>query len=231
MKHRSLSILVLLALPVMAPAASREIQELQRDVGMLQDQVKNLQKSQDDKMMALTEKLTALQVLVQQSLDAANRANTGVAVIQNGSSQNLKDLENKVVAPVAGLSAQVSQMSTDFRTVQQAVSDLTTLMGKLQSQLTDLSNAVKVIQAPTAAPPSSTGAGGPPAAASNEPCEPSDQLYADARRDQGSGKLDLALREYGDYLRCYGDSLRAPNAQFYIAFIHYSQNDYDSAMK
>src|SRR5215469_12293163 len=103
MTSRSLSVLALLALPIMAPAASREIQELQRDIAMLQDQVKALQRSQDDKMMALTEKLTALQVLSQQSLDAANRANTGVAVIQNGSSQNLKDLEGKVVAPVAAM--------------------------------------------------------------------------------------------------------------------------------
>lgn len=231
MKSRSLCILGLLALPVMAPAASREIQELQRDVGMLQDQVKNLQKSQDDRMMALTEKMTALQVLVQQSVDAANRANTGVAVIQNGSSQNLKDLENKVVAPVAGLSTRVDQMSTDFRTLQQAVSDLTNLMGKLQAQITDLTNAVKVIPSSAAPPPSPPGGGGGPPAASNEPCGAATALYADANRDRGSGKLDLALREYSDYLRCYGDSALAPNSQFYIASIHYSQGDYESALK
>jgi len=219
----------LLAFPIMAPAASREIQELQRDVGMLQDQVKALQRSQDDKMMALQEKLTAVQVLVQQSVDAANRANTGVAVIQNGSSQNLKDLENKVVAPVAALSTRVDQMSTDFRTLQQAVSDLTNLMGKLQAQLTDLSNAVKVIPTPAAPPPSSSSPGGPQA--SNDPCASATQLYADAARDRQSGKLDLALREYADYLRCYSDTAYAPNAQFYIASIHYSQGDYDSALK
>src|SRR5579864_7678770 len=203
MKSRSLSILALLALPVMAPAASREIQELQRDVGMLQDQVKNLQKSQDDRMMALTEKMTALQVLVQQSVDAANRANTGVAVIQNGSQQNLKDLENKVVAPVAGLSARVDQMSTDFRTLQQAVSDLTNLMGKLQAQITDLSNAVKVIQTPAAPRPGSSSGGGPPAASNEQPAIPAAQLYADATRDRSSGKLDLALDEFSKYLRWY----------------------------
>ncbi|HLK51234.1 MAG TPA: tetratricopeptide repeat protein [Bryobacteraceae bacterium] len=230
MKPRSLSVLALLALPVMAPAASREIQELQRDIGMLQDQVKTLQKSQDDKMMALTEKLTALQVLAQQSLDAANRANTGVAVIQNGSSQNLKDLENKVVAPVAGLSARVDQMSTDFRTLQQAVSDLTTLMGKLQAQITDLSNAVKVIPTPSAPPPGASG-GGPPAAANDTPTESASQLYADAMRDRGSAKYDLALDEFAKYLRWYPDTSLAANAQYWIASIHYQQGDYENALK
>lgn len=230
MKSRSLSILALLALPVMAPAASREIQELQRDLGMLQDQVKALQRSQDDKMMALTEKLTALQVLVQQSLDAANKANTGVAVIQNGNQQNLKDLENKVVAPVAAASTRMDQMSNDFRTLQQAVSDLTTLMGKLQAQITDLSNAVKVIQTPAAPPPSGTS-GGPPLASNEAPAIPATQLYANAMRDKGSGKLDLATQEFSDYLKWYGDTNLAPNAQFYIASIHYSQGDYDNALK
>src|SRR5690242_3255863 len=230
MTSRSLSVLALLALPIMAPAASREIQELQRDIGMLQDQVKNLQRSQDDKMMALTEKMTALQVLVQQSLDAANRANTGVAVIQNGSQQNLKDLENKVVAPVAGLSARVDQMSTDFRTLQQAVSDLTNLMGKLQAQITDLSNAVKVIQTPAAPPPGSSS-GGPPAASNDPPAIPASQLYADAMRDKSSGKTDLALDEFSKYLKWYGDTNLAANAQYWIASIHYAQGDYDAALR
>ena len=230
MTSRPLGVLALLALPIMAPAASREIQELQRDLAMLQDQVKALQRSQDDKMMALTEKLTALQVLAQQSLDAANRANTGVAVIQNGSSQNLKDLENKVVAPVAAMTTRMDQMSTDFRTLQQAVSDLTTLMGKLQAQITDLSNAVKVIQTPSAPPPTA-GGGAPPAASNEQPAIPASQLYADATRDRSSGKLDLALDEFSKYLRWYGDTNLAANAQYWIASIHYAQGDYENALK
>lgn len=230
MTSRSLSVLALLALPIMAPAASREIQELQRDVAMLQDQVKALQRSQDDKMMALTEKLTGLNVLVQQSVDAANRANNGVNQIQGGSQQNVRDLETKVVTPVVTLTTQVNQMSGDFRTLQQAVSDLTALMGKLQAQITDLSNAVKVIPSPAAPPPSSPG-GGPPAAANEQPAIPSAQLYADAMRDRSSGKYDLALDEFTKYLRWYGDTSLASNAQYWIASIHYANGDYENALK
>src|ERR1700748_203459 len=91
-RYLCLLALVGTALPVRLPAASREIQELQRDVGLLQEQVKALQASQN-------EKLAAIQVLIQQAVDNANRANTRVAVIQNGFSQNLKDLESKVVTP------------------------------------------------------------------------------------------------------------------------------------
>src|SRR6185369_7704738 len=110
------------ALVVIRPApssgASKEILELQRDVATLQDMVKAMQRSQD-------EKFAALQVMVQQSLNAANDANRSVAVIQNGFQQNLRDQEAKVVTPVVGLGTRIDQMSTDLRTVSQAVSDLT----------------------------------------------------------------------------------------------------------
>ena len=68
MKSRSLLIclLLVLALPVAAPAASKEILELQRDIAQLQQQIKDLQRSQDEKLAALTE-------LARQSIEAANR--------------------------------------------------------------------------------------------------------------------------------------------------------------
>lgn len=233
MKFRYLGVLTLilaLPLPEQLSAASREMQELQRDVGMLQDQVKALQKSQDDKMAALTDKVTALTVLVQQSLDAAGKANTGVAVIQNAFQQNLKDMESKVVAPVIAGNTRIDQMAMNFATLQQAVSDLTTLMSRLQTQMNDLTNAVKVIQTPVAAPPTGTG-GGTPAAAADTPTQSATDLYQNAGRDRQSGKLDLALDEYQHYLKWYGDTPLAANAQYYIASIHYGQGDYDNALQ
>jgi tol-pal system protein YbgF len=44
------------------------------------------------------------------------------------------------------------------------------------------------------------------------------------------GKLDLALQEFSDYLKWYGSTDLAPNAQFYIASIHSSQGDYEQAV-
>ena len=52
----------------------------------------------------------------------------------------------------------MDQMSQDLHTVQQAVSDLTSLMSKMQAQLTDLNNAVKVMSAPAPPPPGPTSA-------------------------------------------------------------------------
>ncbi len=222
-----LLILVLLA-PALAFAANKEIEELQRDVAQLQDQVRQLQQSQDRQLAALT-------TLVQQSVDAANRANTAVAVIQNNLQQSLKDQESKVAPLMVGVTSRLDSLSNDMRTTQQAVSDLTTLITKLQAQLTDLGNAVKVLQAPAPPPPGAApasppqgGAGGMASAPEVPPIGAAD-LYANAMRDRSSGKLDLALQEFNDYLKYYGNTDLAPNAEFYIGMIHYSQSDFETA--
>jgi TolA-binding protein len=216
--------------PAPSSGASKEIQELQRDVAQLQDQLKQLQQAQD-------RQLAEIRVLVQQSLAAATDVNKSVAVIQSGFQQNLRDQENKVVTPVVGLNTRMDSMSQDMRTVQQAVSDLTGMISKMQTQLSDLNNTIKVIQAPAPAPPgtSGPGSGGPGATmappANESPTISATDLYANANRDRTGGKLDLALQEYADYLRWYGNTDLAPNAQYYIASIHASQGDYENAIR
>ncbi len=212
--------------PKPASAASKEIEELQRDVAQLQDQVRQLQASQD-------KQLAALQVLVQQAVDNSSKAYTATAVIQSNVQQSLRDMENKVVAPVVGLGTHMDNVSSDLRTVQQAVSDLTNMVSKIQAQLTDLSNAVKVMQAPPPPPPGAAGGTGMAGAgaSSDTPTMSATDLYAAAGRDRQSGKLDLAVQEYTEYLKWYGNTDLAPNAQFYIGWIHYSQGDLDNAAR
>ncbi len=217
--------------PSPSSGASKEIQELQRDVAQLQDQLKQLQQSQD-------RQLAEIRVLVQQSLSAATDATKSVAVIQSGFQQNLRDQESKVVAPVVGMNTRMDNVSQEMRTLQQAVGDLTNLMSKMQAQLTDLGTAVKVMSQPAAPPPPASGGGvgemagstgAPPAGGA--PTISATDLYNNANRDRAGGKLDLALQEYADYLRWYGNTDLAPNAQYYIAWIHASQGDYAKAIQ
>ncbi len=222
-----------LASPSPAFAASKEIQELQRDVAQLQDMVRQLQRSQD-------EKFASLQTLVQQSLNSANDANKAVAVIQNGFQQNLRDMETKVVAPVAGLSQRIDGLADSFHTTQQAVTDLAGTIARIQTQLTDINNQLKVIQTPAAAPPPQPGMGQGPGqgglapqgmpVASNAPCMGAVDLLTNADRDYNGGNLTLALQDYAEYLRCHGNTAEAPKAQYYIGWIHYGQGDFESAV-
>jgi len=212
---------VLLLFPPACPAVSKEMQELMRDVALLQQQVKDLQQSQD-------EKFTRLTVMVQQTLDLATKANTAVAVLDSGIRASIQDQLKGMVTSTVGVGSRVDAMGGDIQAVRASVEDITNRLGKLQQQLTDLSKAVQAMQAPAPPPPAASGAsaaGGPPP---NLP--PAEQLYNGALRDRMGGKLDLALQEFQDYLKYYGNTDYAPNAQYYIGDIHYAQNDLDSAL-
>jgi len=213
--------------------ASKEIVELQRDLALLQEQVRTLQRSQD-------EKLSAIQVLVQQALDAAGKANTAVALLQNNLQQSSKDQQSRVVTTVTDLGAKMDSMSTDFNALRESVADIASQVGKLQQQMVDVGNAVKAMQAPAAAPPPPTGGtggvsgvvpGNSPTASSAIPPIPAETLYQNANRDRNGGNDDLALQEYNAYLQYYGTTDFAPNAQFYIGEIHYRQNKLDDALR
>lgn len=224
---RRLCVLIVAVTPLTALAASKEIMELQRDVALLQESVKQLQQSQDRQLAAILEAVRLAQ-------DTSGKSNTSLAVMERTLQQSLADLQNKVMAPVAGLSTRMDGVSNDVRSLQQAVTDLTASLEKIQGQLTDLNNAVKLLQTPAVAPPPQGGGPGGPAGAMatpSAPCMPSNDLYQSALRDRTGGKLDFAVQEFQDFLRCYGNTDLAPNAQYYIGWIHYSQGDYPTALK
>src|ERR1700712_4591251 len=85
-------------LPGGAFGASKEQMEMQRDIAQLQAQVTALQSSFDQKM-------ATVQTLVQQALDAANKANTSVSVLSSTVNQTLERELTSKMAPIAGLAA------------------------------------------------------------------------------------------------------------------------------
>jgi TolA-binding protein len=208
-------------------AASKEMQELQRDVAQLQDQVRTLQSGFDTKM-------AALQVLVQQALDAASKANTNVSVLSSGVNDTLDRALRERLTPITGVAAKVDNIGNDVSDVRNSMADLTAQINKLQSQLSDINNAVKSLQAPAAAPPPAGGGTGatPPGLASNGgPPPPAETVFNNAFRDETGGKLDLALGEYADFLKFYPQDPNAAAAQFRIGEIHYTQGSMDEAVR
>jgi tol-pal system protein YbgF len=223
---RRLGLLLVIASLTPAFAVDKTILELAREVGSLSDQVKQLQQTQD-------KQLAALQVMVQQSIDASNRADKAVAIIQSSFQQSGNQLKDQVVGPVVGLSTRMDQVSGDVRTLQQAVADLTSAMSKMSAQLSDLNNAIKVLSTPAPPPPQTTGgsASAPGAPVSNQPPMSQTDLYNAANADYNSGKFELALQEFQDFLKYYGNADLAPNSQYWIGQIYYSQKKYDDAVQ
>src|SRR5216683_2400045 len=191
---------VLFVLAPFAFGANKDIQELQRDVAMLQDQVRNMQRSID-------EKFGAMQTMLQQTLDSANRTNTAVAVMQSRFNDAVKEQQQGVGSQINNVGQKLDQMSEDFRAVRESVLDMNTRMGKLDAKMADLQNLINTIRTPPPPPPPAPGAsptdGQAPAAAAVPPLS-ADVTYTNASRDYLGGKYDLAMQEFNDYLKYYG---------------------------
>jgi TolA-binding protein len=220
--YRRICAWILIASPAVAFGADNATLQLQRDIASLQEQVKELQSSQNEKFAALLE-------LVRQAVGNANDASKTALVLQSSLQQNLQSTQDKVVAPVAGLSTRMDQMSSDLGRLSNAVSDLTSALAKMQTQMTDLINQVKVLQTPVAAPPPAAGAPGAAVAAPAAPPMSATDMYTGAERDYHGGHLDMALQEYSEFLKYYPDSPQGAAAQFYIGFIHYGNKDFEAA--
>src|SRR5258708_6342623 len=156
-----------LLIPSFAFGANKDIVELQRDLATLQDQVRTLQSSTDQKLAAIT-------VLLQQTLDASNNANRAVAVLDARINDRLEKQQVSVGQPIALGGAKVDQMSNEFAGMKDALNDVVSRMGKLDQKLVELNNTVRTTQAPPPAPaPTSTG----PTAGNTAPPIPPDTLY------------------------------------------------------
>lgn len=219
-------VFLLLALtPLAAFAQKKEVVELQRDVALLQDQLRTLQRSQD-------EKLAQLNLLVQQMLESSNKANTSMAVLQNGITERIGEQAKSMAGPVAGVGQKVDQMSDEFRSVREAVADLSSRMAKLDAKLSDISTAVSTMRNPPSAPPPGSS-GGPPGggAGAPPPGTSAEGIYQNAYRDMQGGQTDLAVQEFSEYLKYFPTTEYAPNAQFYIGDIYLRKGDTENAIK
>jgi len=208
-------------------AASKEMIELQRDVAQLQDQVRTLQRTLD-------ERVGNLQAMSQQSNDTALRIDKAIALMEDHFNEAMRRQQASVAAPVAGLGSKLDQMAEDFRSVREAVLDMNQRLGKLDAKVTDLQHLIDVLRNPPAAPPATDG-GGEPTVGGVPPTPPpgmsAETSYTNAYRDYSSGKLDLALQEFSDYVKYYPSAALAPNAQFYIGETYMRKKDYENAIK
>jgi tol-pal system protein YbgF len=206
-------------------AADKDIVELQRDVALVGEQLKNVQTTVNNLQTTVNEKMGAMGVLMQQTLDRANQIHLEGAASVKSLGDQLRQQEQQIAAPLASSSAKLDQVATQISAIQDNIADLSSRLGRQEQRLVDLENAVKVLQAPPAPPPPNPQPGAPP------PGTSALGLFQDAQRDQLAGHSDLALQEYRDYLKYFGDTETAATAQFQIGEMLLNQGDFDDAIQ
>jgi tol-pal system protein YbgF len=202
-------------LPPPARGVAKEIVQLQRDVALLQQQVRDLQASVDKNN-------AVLKTLVEQSLDAVNRMGTTV-----------NELDKSVRESQGTTNTRVDAMATQVQSLRDAVDEMAARLGRMAQQLSETQSVLQSVDArlappAPATPETGTAAGAVPAA---QPPPSAKALYDNAHRDFLSGKYDLAWQQFSDYLKYYARSELAGNAQFYLGEIRYRQEDYRGAIE
>jgi tol-pal system protein YbgF len=222
MKHVRLLALALLAGAPASPQRRPDpVVELQRNVGLLEDQVRKLQNSME-------EKIGTLSGLLQQAVDNSNRTGAVLTQLETTLRDRLREQEKTLVAPVASLGSKVDHVGEETRALSANVAELTALVRKQQLQLTDLANAIRTLQTPPEPPKASDSA---PGAAGPPPGVTAQSLYSNAYRDKLGGQADLAMQQFQDYLRFFPGTEHAANAQFYIGEIHFNRGEFDHAVR
>ncbi|HVO99109.1 MAG TPA: tetratricopeptide repeat protein [Bryobacteraceae bacterium] len=221
---------VALAPAILLGQKKEELVSIQRDVAQLEDNVKQLQKSLDEKMAALT-------ALMQQALEVSNRNAATLATMQKEVDQKLADQQTKLVAPVASLGLKVDDMSGDFSKVRENVAELVRKFNDLDAKVTDISQTVRTLaaQQTVAPPPAAAGTSGETTAGqtpSGPPAGMSVELSFQTAYSDYMGKKDnLALDEFAKYIQYFPTSAHAPEAQYYVGQIYYRAEAYEDAAK
>jgi tol-pal system protein YbgF len=211
--------------PRPALAVAREIIELQRDVT-------TLLQGQKDMGTQITQDHTVMRTLIEQSNDTVGKLNGTMSGLQ----KSVQDVQ-------ANSGARLDTMSTQVQGLSDNLEEIKSRLGKLNQQLVDVQNTIQSLDAkisgggsaPAGVAPSTAPAGASStqpagAGAASGPAPSADTLYSNGLRDITSGKYDLARSEFEDYLKYYGDTDLASNAQFYLGEIAYSQRQYSQAV-
>ncbi|MCI0718235.1 MAG: tol-pal system protein YbgF [Acidobacteria bacterium] len=195
--------LAMLLAPLSGLGASKEIVRLQADMTLLQQQVRDLQKSFDTQN-------AVLQKLVEQLADQVNILKKSVEDVK-GSNQQTQ----------AAVSARVESVSSQFSAVNSGLDLVLERINKLSQQLAETKAKVEVLDTPSAsasAPPRS----GPPSP---------EELYNAAYGDFIKGSYDLARQGFEEYLKNYPDTELSDNAQYWVGECSYVQRKFAEAVQ
>lgn len=191
----------------------------------MMQQLDTLQQMMENMQKTLDTQTAVLKTLVEQANDNVNSMRTTVAELQKAEQQNLASTNNRF-----------DSMTGQIQALSESLDESKARIAKLSDQLAQLQKTIETLNPPpaSATPGPANPNGGLPGSAPSAPQPPvpdPDTLYKSAYTDYTTGQYQLAIQEFQQYLRYYGDTDLASNAQFYIGDCYYNQQNYQQAIE
>ena len=203
MKRFFLLVVLLAFAAIPSLAQKKEIIQLQSAVARLETDLRDLRSSMDERMGMLRQ-------VVEQATDNVNRLNVAIEKSQLA-----------IQSSIAQQGPKMDSVVQNVQAVNDSVEDVRARVAKLSEQMVQMRAALESLQAPPPAViPTSTAAAPPPP----------EVLYESALRDLNGGNYALASQGFQDYLKHYGETDLAPNAQFYIGEALYREGKFREAI-
>lgn len=200
------------ALP--AFGVNKETLQMMQQLDQLQQAVAAMQK-------AMTEQGAVLKTLVEQTNDNINTMKTQVDKLSTTMGQNL-----------ASSNARFDSMTSQIQALSESLDEAKARLAKLSDQMAQTQNIIQTLNT-SAQTPGSTAPGTTPGGATDAkpPAPDPDSLYKSGISAYNGGQYQIAIQAFQDYLKYYGETDLASNAQFYIGDCYYSQGNYAQAIE
>lgn len=213
--RRIIPVLFLLLAAGSAFAQKKEIIQLQRDMAILQEVVRQSERQTG-------ERFAVLENLLQQSLDKTDKLNAALAVLE----RNLAKQTTDVSAPVSATASRVETLQGQVGALREVMEEIRTRLGRVEQQVGDIKTQVTTLPPPSfGSEPSPDGSAAATGATSAE------TLFNSAFADYTRGNYVLASEQFDQYLRLYANTVRAPEAQYYMGAIAYQNGKFDESLR
>jgi tol-pal system protein YbgF len=205
---RTVAVGLALLLSPAAFGANKDMVALQTQVQQLADQLARLQQAND-------ERFGAMRSLLEQNTDTINRV-----------ANSLDAISHSLQTSTADQGGKVDQVSAQVQSLHDSVDELKARMAQINKQLNDIQSGLQNVTTPSTGPQP-----GQPQQPQGPPAPPPDVLYNQAISDYNGAKYNLATQEFGDYIKYYGNTDLAGNAQYYLADIEYRNGNFQQAVQ
>ena len=197
---------------------SKEIVQMQQQLDTLQQLMLNMQKTLDTQT-------AVLRTLIEQANDNVNSMKATVADLQKTDRQNL-----------ASANSRFDSMNNQLQALSESLEEAKSRISKLNDQIAQTQNIIQTLNRPPAASDGAAGgANGPNGAVGNSAASPPapdpETLYKSAYGDYTTGRYDLAIAGFEQYVQLFPETDLASNAQFYIGDSYYDQQKYEQAIE
>ncbi len=188
----------------------QQMVQLQRDMALLQDSVRQLETK-------ISDRLTALEALLSQNTDKQDKLSSGLTVIERG----ISALDNALTEPQRATTAKVDSLTGQFSGLRAMVEEMGAVLERLQGDVRDVKTHL------TTLPPPAYGEEG----AETEVAEvnASEAIWEAGMASYNRGNIEEARTLFLDYTALYPTHARAAEVQYFLAETYFAAADYEEA--